>query len=147
MSRVVIDKSSGCWLFTGAKNEAGYGIVGNGGRGAGNDRAHRITFRHHKGDIPEGIFVCHTCDTPACCNPDHLFLGTNKENHEDMVNKSRHIYPPYKPGQSNGNSKLTEEIAKYIKYSEKNAAELARELNIPYGTVSNVKRKRTWNHV
>ena len=147
ISRIEKITETGCWIFLGALNEKGYGIVGNGGRGDGNDRAHRITYRKHKGDIPKGIFVCHICDVPACCNPDHLFLGTNKENHEDMVKKERHIYPPHKPGSLNGKSKLSEETAKYIKYSNQRPVALFNELGISLSTICNIKNGRTWKHI
>ena len=87
LEKVVRIPFSGCWIFMGALNETGYGIVGTGGRGQPNDRSHRITYRHFCGPIPDGMFVCHACDVPSCCNPDHLFLGTPKDNSRDMVNK------------------------------------------------------------
>ena len=94
LERVVRIPFSGCWIFTGALNEAGYGMVGLGARGERNDRAHRITYRHFKGEIPKGMLVCHECDVPSCCNPDHLFLGTHKDNTRDMINKKRNSPPP-----------------------------------------------------
>lgn len=65
------------------------------------DFAHRIAYRiANKSDIPVGMMVCHTCDNPKCCNPRHLFLGTPKDNSQDMVAKGRQI--------SGVRSKLTE---------------------------------------
>jgi hypothetical protein len=111
LDKVVRIPFAGCWIFTGAVNEAGYGVVGTGGRGQPNDRAHRITYRHYCGPIPEGMFVCHCCDTPSCCNPEHLFLGTNYDNVQDMVRKGRNSPPPRNPhvvGSMHPASKLTE---------------------------------------
>ena len=97
LDKVVRIPFSGCWIFLGATNEAGYGIVGTGARGMPNDRAHRITYRHFNGAIPAGMFVCHVCDVPSCCNPDHLFLGTNQDNVNDMIRKGRNSAPPRNP--------------------------------------------------
>jgi len=112
LDKVVRIPFAGCWIFTGAVNESGYGIVGTGGRGQPNDRAHRITYRHYCGPIPEGMFVCHWCDTPSCCNPDHLFLGTNHDNVKDMVRKGRNSPPPRNPhvvGSMHPGAKFTED--------------------------------------
>lgn len=76
----------GCWLWTGWKNNWGYGEVCFKGK---NLRMHRLSYLVHKGPIPPKMLVCHKCDTPACCNPDHLWLGTNKENHWDARDKKR----------------------------------------------------------
>lgn len=77
---------AGCWLWTRSKTAAGYGAKWWKGRLT---YAHRIAFELAVGPIPEGMLVCHRCDTPACCNPDHLFLGTDKSNLVDMQTKGR----------------------------------------------------------
>jgi hypothetical protein len=97
LDKVIPIPFSGCWIFMGAVNDFGYGILGTGGRNDPTDRAHRIAYRHFKGEIPKGMFVCHTCDVPSCCNPDHLFLGTNQDNVDDMVRKKRNSKPPRNP--------------------------------------------------
>lgn len=79
---------SGCWEWSGPKSRGGYGIVGVRVCGAGRS-AHRVVWVLMRGEIPPGVFVCHHCDNPPCCNPDHLFLGTNRENILDASSKGR----------------------------------------------------------
>lgn len=78
--------TAGCWLWTGAKNSNGYGLIMVQGHCA---LAHRVSFEIHVGPIPPGIFVCHACDVRACINPEHLWLGTHRDNMDDMAKKGR----------------------------------------------------------
>ena len=75
---------SGCWLATTWWDADGYGRTTN------CTFLHRRSYEIHFGSIPNGMFVCHKCDTPACVNPDHLFLGDGTDNMRDMVAKGRH---------------------------------------------------------
>jgi len=67
----------------------GYGYIGRGGRGVSVALAHRVSWEIHFGRIPEGMVVCHACDVTSCCRPNHLFLGTQKNNSQDAVQKHR----------------------------------------------------------
>lgn len=78
---------NGCWIYGGSKTSDGYGVLGV-GRGK-QVRAHRASYETFIGSIPAGMLVCHKCDVPLCINPDHLFLGTPKDNTRDMVKKGR----------------------------------------------------------
>jgi hypothetical protein len=84
-----VDKGgpNGCWLWTGCKNEWGYGLASWAGRK--NLRVHRISYEIASGTIPAGKLVLHKCDTPACLRPDHLFLGTDADNMLDKQRKGR----------------------------------------------------------
>lgn len=79
---------TGCWLWIGKVNNAGYGRIGLGSRGRA-AFAHRVSFQIHRGPIPAGMLVCHRCDTRSCINPDHLFVGSAADNTADMLKKGR----------------------------------------------------------
>lgn len=81
-----VDKTTTCWLWTGSRNHNGYGTFKVGDRTM---LAHRYSFLLHNGHLPDNLCVCHRCDTPRCVNPEHLFLGTNKDNSLDCVRKQR----------------------------------------------------------
>jgi hypothetical protein len=153
LDKVVAIPFAGCWVFMGATNSFGYGIVGSGGRGNPNDRAHRITYRHFKGEIPKGMFVCHTCDVPSCCNPDHLFLGTNQDNVNDMVRKKRNSKPPRNPhvvGSIHPFAKLNESQVVEIRrlYVSGNTQQFLAEIyGVARQTISKVVNNKRFAHV
>lgn len=85
-----IDKTKTCWLWTaGLRGKSGYGAFKLNGKVID---AHRVSYEIHKGEIPKGMYVCHTCDNRKCVNPEHLFLGTAKDNHQNAVDKGRVIF-------------------------------------------------------
>lgn len=96
---------NGCWEWQGSLSNKGYGqfkvlkkLV----------LAHRFAYESAHGPIPKGKVVCHKCDNRKCCNPEHLFLGTYKDNTQDMIAKGRNIAPPIGKGEANSNAKLTD---------------------------------------
>ena len=77
----------GCWMWPSYRDPKGYGcIIFDGFKFP----VHRLSFKHYKGAIPKAMVVMHECDNPACFNPNHLYLGTQKENVHDMMRKGRH---------------------------------------------------------
>jgi len=103
-----VKKTDTCWEWIGRKNRFGYGLIGNRYKDV---KAHRISYKIYIGKIPEGMLVIHSCDNPSCVNPEHLRLGTQKENIRDMVKKKRHSF-----GEKNGQAKLTNAEVRKIRF-------------------------------
>jgi hypothetical protein len=134
-----------CWLWTGHVSDRGYGIfwVPLGAHAHSQRvRANRFAWLASRGDIPCGMEVCYRCDVPACVNPDHLFLGTRRDNHLDAVRKGRK--------QAWGRQKLN--AAQVVEIRARVAAgELQRVIGADYGvsrnTVSQIASGKTWAHL
>jgi len=127
--RELIPHPADCQLWVGGKFTQGYGSVRIGSK---NLKAHRFSYMCHKGDIPKDLCVRHTCDTPSCINPNHLELGTHKDNMQDMHDRGR-----YRGGSKNrlSEEQVTELVSKYShKYGQ--LTQLGKEYNISYETVS-----------
>jgi hypothetical protein len=81
-----VEKTDGCWIWHRGIDKQGYGTLKCWGKVS---KAHRVSWELHNGPIPDDLFVCHKCDNPPCVNPEHLFLGTNKDNCDDRDRKGR----------------------------------------------------------
>ena len=82
-----VRKTDSCWLWVGSTNRDGYGRFDSGGKVY--KGSHRYSWELSFGEIPNGLLCLHRCDTPACVNPEHLFLGTNQDNTDDKIAKGR----------------------------------------------------------
>lgn len=84
-----------CWVWTGTTTRGGYGLISDAGR---KRLVHRVYYEHYTGQpIPEGKILLHTCDNPPCINPEHLLVGTQRDNMNDMYAKGRRYGAPKKP--------------------------------------------------
>jgi hypothetical protein len=92
--KVVANAPDVCWPWTGALTHNGYGKFSIGPRGAQRVvRSHRLVWEMVYGNVPNGMQVLHRCDNRRCCNPEHLFLGTNLDNVADKLAKNRQARP------------------------------------------------------
>ena len=137
MSKVSKDPC-GCWHWNGTKNHGKYGTFSFNRKPVG---AHRFSYLIHKGEIPNGLYVCHSCDTRNCVNPEHLWLGTPQDNMDDMVRKQR------KKGQNSKLAKLTNEDIHYIRNWKYPLSWLLDKYDVTLSTLSNIANRKTWTHI
>lgn len=131
-----INKTEGCWLWTGCVNTTGYGMASWSGRQK-NIVAHRRVWTMLKGPIPEGMEVCHTCDVPRCCNPDHLFLGTHAENMKDCAAKGRY-HASLTPDQ-------VREVRRLLPTMQQK--QIADQLGVGYSTINGISTGKAYRHI
>ena len=144
LSKIRMVSSDECWEWKGGKR-AGYGRIRIGGRKGKLYNVTRLIWRLVHGTDPIGQLVLHTCDNPSCCNPAHLFLGSDVDNSNDKVKKNRQSRPP--KGELDVNAKLTEENVVNIYYASGPYESIARDYGISGVTVKNIKTSKTWSHV
>jgi HNH endonuclease len=174
LAKVNKSTTNGCWLWVGAMSTNGYGHFSLNRKITG---SHRAAWRLFNGSIPDGYQVCHKCDVRCCVNPGHLFLGTQKDNIQDMVAKGRAAKPdvvgPLNPmfGRSHSeDSRLLQSLAKQHRYVGTNhprasinekqvksikemrvtgatANSIAESLGISFHIVRNVIYRKSWKHI
>jgi len=143
-----VTQTEGCWLWNRSLDGKGYGQLMIDGKIR---RAHRVAYYLAHGDIPEGMVILHTCDTPRCCNPAHLKLGTQIENLVDMRQKGRHAH-----GETNGSAILTAALVAQIRseyvpgsrwHPGASHEYLAGKYGVDRKTISDLLARKTWAHI
>lgn len=142
-SNYEIVTESGCWIWTGCKVKAGYGTIGK-------SYMHRYSYELHQGRIPDGMHVCHQCDMPDCVNPDHLFIGTHRDNHEDKISKGRSSGGSMK-GEDHPSVKLSEadiiNIRAIYKYCNISQTRLSNIYKMSQSHISSIISGKSWGHI
>lgn len=133
---IEMDPNSGCWLWSGAQHLDGYGIFNLDGSTQG---AHRIAYRFARGPIPDKAFICHSCDTPACVNPHHLFAGSPAQNSRDMALKNR-----VKHGQAHHLARLTETEVRLIRSSKEGSKACGARFGVCRETIRKIRNRQLW---
>lgn len=144
----VVKSDEDCWLWTGrTRTPSGYGRIWD-GESRHNPKlilAHRLVWTLTFGPIPDGMEVCHSCDTPACVRPDHLFLGSHATNMADMTAKQRQARGP-----QNARTRLNETLVSEIRgRSEAGVSErvIAAEFGVSRGAITSILRRKSWDYV
>lgn len=136
-----------CWIWTAKKSKYGYGNFSVTIPGENKQKtfiSHRFAWEEANGPIPDGLYLLHKCDNPACVRPSHVYPGTQKQNRADCVNRGREPRGSKKP-----NAIFTEEVIRDVRarrVAGENLAAIARELGVNYFSLYNAVT-RNWRHV
>lgn len=126
----------GCWNWTARLDKDGYGSIKHNHKVL---RAHRVSWQLFRGEIPEGMYACHSCDNPRCVKPSHLFLGTPADNMQDRDRKGRHRC-------GIGRAKLDIAQVREIRAAKESQVKLAKMYGVHQSTISDIKNRVHWGN-
>jgi hypothetical protein len=133
-----------CWEWTASLKSNGYGSFRSGPDHGLSSGAHRVAYELTHGEIASGLHVLHSCDHRKCCNPKHLYLGTNQDNVDDKVRKNRQSHTI---GMTNGMARLTEVQVKSIKSDPRSLREIAKDYEVSHVQIGYIRRGIQWGHI
>jgi hypothetical protein len=136
-----VDRTGDCWVWLAGKGRGGYGRLSRAGLSPQYRLAHRHSWELAYGPIPDGLHVCHRCDNPPCVNPAHLFLGTDKDNLDDMRSKGRGTQPPVHAGLAQWLATVPDADVRAARESYAAGAENSREIGERLGVKESTVRK------
>lgn len=144
-STLITDDENACWEWV-RMTKKGYGVFSV-YPGRKRVLAHRMTYALHHGALPEFIdgkpaWVLHTCDNPPCCNPKHLFLGTSRDNIDDMLAKGRSA-----KGEKHGRAVVTDSKVRLIRASNETSKTLAGKFGMSESGIAAIRSKANWRHI
>lgn len=149
------EPNSGCWLWAGRVGVKGHGEMSLNGKHV---LCHRASYELERGPIPTGLWVLHRCNNACCCNPDHLYLGTHKDNMRDMKESGRHKMKTH--GERSGRAILRESDVIEIIRLQSDVIEiirlrglgitqsaLAQKYRVSKGCIAHASRGLNWRHI
>lgn len=147
-AQYIPEPNSGCWLWVGSTCHKGYGLIFFKTR---QKTAHRVSWQLFRGEIPSPLWVLHKCDTPACVNPDHLYLGDVKRNVLDAMERGRLKNPPLHVGEAHHFTRLTEKIVQEIRQryatGKIGQRDLAQQYGVRQSSIWAIVNRRSWKSV
>lgn len=153
--KIDLSDLDGCWPWMAGRLHWGHGAFTI---NAKMERAHRVMWVLHYGEIPQGLCVCHQCDNPPCCNPNHLFLGTHRENMADRNAKGRTasgdrsgsaLHPEVHQGERHWKTRLKEVDIREIRAlrGQIRQIDLASRFGVDQGQISAIQLGKAWKHI
>lgn len=147
---VDVQGEDSCWPWLGTPSQKYGKYIPTGSKMVS---VHRYAWSQFNGKIPGEMYVCHSCDVPRCCNPAHLWLGTNRDNQLDSIQKGRSgsRYPPAKLGEEHHSSKLTADQVQQIRFDYDRSLisqdMLAEQYEVTQTMISKIVLRKSWKHI
>ena len=134
---------SGCWIWlAGLRSKSNpRGLFRYQGEKM---QAHRASWLIYRGEIPDGLLVCHKCDVGICVNPNHLFLGTALDNIHDRDSKGHQVTPL---GEKHGKSVLSDEQVREVRATKLPQRKLAKKYGVSHTCIASITSRKTWTHI
>jgi HNH endonuclease len=141
----IINPDTGCWVWQFSLSNTGYGRVTHEGRTIGVHVASVLVLRGE--EVPPGHEVCHRCNNRACCNPDHLYVGTRADNVRDAMRAGTAFVPGGFKGEDHPLARLTEDDVRAIRASSERPKVVAQRFNVTHAHIYAIRKRKIWKHV